>query len=54
MAPMPFAVFFKGGAAIHEGSLASHSHGCVRVTASTAARIFYNVREKDTRVIVYP
>jgi hypothetical protein len=53
-APMPYSVFFKGGAAIHEGSLSVPSHGCVHVTRAAAARIFNNVRDKDTRVIVYP
>jgi lipoprotein-anchoring transpeptidase ErfK/SrfK len=53
-APMPYSVFFKGGAAIHEGSLSTRSHGCVHVTRTAAAKIFNGVRDKDTRVIVYP
>ncbi|MCX7964805.1 MAG: L,D-transpeptidase [Candidatus Sumerlaea chitinivorans] len=53
-APMPYAVFFYGGAAIHEGSLSSHSHGCVRVPASAARYIYNLAREKQTRVFVYP
>lgn len=51
---MPYAVFFYGGAAIHEGSLASHSHGCVRVSPRAARYIFSNAREGVTRVFVYP
>ncbi|HEX3791046.1 MAG TPA: L,D-transpeptidase [Pseudonocardiaceae bacterium] len=38
---MPYAVFFNGGDAFHEGSLAESSHGCVHLSASSA-RMFYN------------
>ncbi len=53
-APMPYAIFFHRGAAIHVGSLGSHSHGCVRVSEQTARYLFANVREGVTRVFVYP
>jgi hypothetical protein len=53
-APMPYSVFFRGGAAIHEGSLSVRSHGCIHVARSVAAKIFSNVRDRETRVIVYP
>jgi len=53
-APMPYAVFFQGGAAIHEGSLSVPSHGCIHVSSKTARYIFQNAREGVTRVFVYP
>ena len=53
-AEMPFAVFFCGGAAIHEGSLSTPSHGCVHVSSYAARYIFSNAREGVTRVFVYP
>lgn len=53
-APMPYSVFFRGGAAIHEGSLSVPSHGCVHVSAYAARYIFENAREGITRVFVYP
>jgi hypothetical protein len=54
-APMPFAMFFCNGAAIHVGSLTgAGSHGCVRVSESTAKYLFAATREKETRVFVYP
>lgn len=37
---MPYSVFFNGGDAFHEGSLAESSHGCVHLTRS-AAKTFY-------------
>ena len=53
-APMPYAMFFHNGAAIHVGSLDSHSHGCVRVSEDTAKWLFRVTREGETRVFVYP
>jgi lipoprotein-anchoring transpeptidase ErfK/SrfK len=53
-APMPYAVFFESGAAIHEGSLSVPSHGCVHVSSRAARYIFANAREGVTRVFVYP
>ena len=53
-APMPYAMFFHNGAAIHVGSLGSHSHGCIRVTEDTARWLFRTTLEKRTRVFVYP
>jgi L,D-transpeptidase-like protein len=40
-APMPYSVFYNGGEAFHQGSLAVRSHGCVRLTYR-AAQTFYN------------
>lgn len=37
---MPYSVFFNGGDAFHEGSLAESSHGCVHLSR-TAAQTFY-------------
>jgi lipoprotein-anchoring transpeptidase ErfK/SrfK len=37
---MPYSVFFNGGDAFHEGSLAESSHGCVHLSRS-AAETFY-------------
>src|SRR5690349_5224748 len=45
-APMPYAMFFHNGAAIHVGSLGSHSHGCIRVTEDTARWLFRTTSEK--------
>ena len=53
-APMPYAMFFANGAAIHEGSLDTMSHGCVHVSESAARRLFAECPEKRTRVFVYP
>lgn len=53
-APMPYAMFFHNGAAIHVGSLDSHSHGCIRVSEDTAKWLFRVTRENETRVFVYP
>jgi lipoprotein-anchoring transpeptidase ErfK/SrfK len=39
-AAMPYSVFFNGGDAFHEGSLAESSHGCVHL-ARSAAETFY-------------
>jgi lipoprotein-anchoring transpeptidase ErfK/SrfK len=39
--PMPYSVFFNGGDAFHEGSLAVSSHGCVHLSR-TAAVTFYD------------
>lgn len=53
-APMPYSMFFCNGAAIHVGPMHGNSHGCVRVSESTA-RYLYNVtKERETRVFVYP
>ncbi len=53
-APMPYSCFFHKGAAIHEGSLRTMSHGCVHVGPAAAKQIYSKGKEKVTRVIVYP
>jgi lipoprotein-anchoring transpeptidase ErfK/SrfK len=43
-APMPYSVFFTGsGIAFHQGSLASQSHGCVRLGSNAASTFFNNL-----------
>ena len=37
---MPYSVFFNGGDAFHEGSLAVSSHGCVHLIRSAAVRFY--------------
>ncbi|WP_457583463.1 L,D-transpeptidase [Ensifer canadensis] len=59
-APMPYAVFFKGGYAVHAtydlkrlGRPASH--GCVRLHPDNAAEFFALAREnglKNTRIVI--
>jgi lipoprotein-anchoring transpeptidase ErfK/SrfK len=53
-AEMPYSIFFHGGAAIHEGSLAVTSHGCVHVSGKAARQLYMACKEKETRVFVYP
>jgi lipoprotein-anchoring transpeptidase ErfK/SrfK len=53
-APMPYAMFFCNGSAIHVGSMNGSSHGCVRVPESAAKYLFARTREQQTRVFVYP
>ena len=61
-APMPFAVFFTGGYAIHATDAVSRlgkpaSHGCVRLAKDNAA-MFFNLVDTygkwKTRIIVTP
>lgn len=53
-APMPYAMFFHKGAALHVGSLNSRSKGCIRVSEDTAAYLFRKTKDGQTRVFVYP
>lgn len=56
-APMPYAMFFHGGYAVHGSySVPSYnaSHGCVRVTPSDAAWLNQNVLTNGSTVIVRP
>jgi lipoprotein-anchoring transpeptidase ErfK/SrfK len=39
-APMPYAVFFHGGEALHVGSITTRSHGCVHLTTDVAKAVF--------------
>lgn len=52
-APMPFAMFFKGGYAMHQGYVPPHaaSHGCIRLPRGMAER-FFEAAPPGTPVIV--
>jgi lipoprotein-anchoring transpeptidase ErfK/SrfK len=52
-APMPYSVFFNGGDAFHEGSLAVSSNGCVHLTWSAAEK-FYDTLHVGDEVQVVP
>ncbi|WP_136656476.1 L,D-transpeptidase [Nitratireductor sp. XY-223] len=59
-APMPFAIFFRGGYAVHGTNEISRlgrpaSHGCVRLDPNNAATLFSLVQRegfKNTRIII--
>lgn len=53
-APMPYAMFYHRGAALHQGPMRGHSHGCVRLNEADAKFLYYACKEKQTRVFVYP
>lgn len=56
-APMPYAMFFRGGYAIHgsyELPAYNASHGCVRVSPSDAAWLSQNFLSYGSTVIVRP
>lgn len=57
MSPMPHAIFFRGGYAIHgtyaTGSLGQPaSHGCVRLAPSHAAQLYAMVRAEGARISI--
>ena len=59
-APMPYAIFFRGGYAVHGTDQISRlgrpaSHGCVRLHPGNAAKLFSLVRRegfKNTRIVI--
>ncbi|MCP4317066.1 MAG: L,D-transpeptidase [Hyphomicrobiales bacterium] len=59
-APMPYAIFFRGGYAVHGTDQISRlgrpaSHGCIRLHPGNAATLFSLVRRvgfKNTRIII--
>ncbi len=53
-APMPYATFFKGGAAFHQGDTNVHSHGCIHLSKDDAKFIFENSEVHKTKVHVKP
>lgn len=53
-APMPYAMFYHKGAALHVGPMRGNSHGCVRLNEADAKFLYYATKEKQTRVFVYP
>lgn len=50
--PMPYSVFFNGGDAFHEGSLAVSSHGCVHLSRSAAVTFYDNLQPGDEVQVV--
>lgn len=53
-AAMPYAMFYHKGAALHQGVMRGHSHGCIRLSETDAKFLYYATKEKETRVFVYP
>lgn len=47
-APMPYSIFFDGGIAFHEGSLAIPSHGCIHLSRAAAQTYWGALRTGDT------
>ena len=60
MSPMPYAVFYHGGYAIHGTNAVRHlgrpaSHGCVRLQTANAATFYSMVKQVgfgNTRIVV--
>jgi lipoprotein-anchoring transpeptidase ErfK/SrfK len=51
-AEMPWSVFFNGGVAFHEGSLAVTSHGCVHLSRAAAETYFSTLSVGDIVQVV--
>ena len=51
-AEMPWSVFFNGGVAFHEGSLAVTSHGCVHLSPAAAEIYFFTLSVGDVVQVV--
>jgi len=49
---MPYSVFFNGGDAFHQGSLAISSHGCVHLSHAAAVTFFDTLRVGDEVQVV--
>jgi lipoprotein-anchoring transpeptidase ErfK/SrfK len=60
-APMPYAIFFRGGYAIHGTYAVSRlgrqaSHGCIRLHTANARELFRMVQDfgpHDTRIVIH-
>jgi lipoprotein-anchoring transpeptidase ErfK/SrfK len=50
--PMPYSVFFNGGDAFHEGSLAVSSHGCVHLSRAAAVKFYDTLHVGDEVQVV--
>ena len=50
--PMPYAVFFNGDIAFHQGDLRSGSAGCVRLSRGAAQTFFSSLRAGDVVQVV--
>lgn len=46
-APMPNSIFFDGGIAFHEGSLAIPSHGCIHLSRAASEEFWNRLRTGD-------
>jgi lipoprotein-anchoring transpeptidase ErfK/SrfK len=51
-AEMPWSVFFNGGVAFHEGSLAVTSHGCIHLSSVAAETYFSTLSVGDVVQVV--
>ncbi len=56
-APMPYAIFFRGGYAIHGTTEVSRlgrpaSHGCVRLSTANAAALYAMVKAEGARISI--
>ncbi|HVX47424.1 MAG TPA: L,D-transpeptidase family protein [Mycobacteriales bacterium] len=51
-APMPYSVFFNGGIAFHEGSLAIQSAGCIHLSHDVAVKFYGSLNVGDTVQVV--
>jgi lipoprotein-anchoring transpeptidase ErfK/SrfK len=51
-AEMPWSVFFNGGVAFHEGSLAVLSHGCIHLSSAAAETYFATLSVGDVVQVV--
>lgn len=51
-APMPFATFFDGDNAFHEGSLSVQSHGCIHLDRN-AAETYWDALHRGDVVVVF-
>ena len=49
---MPYSVFFNGGDAFHQGSLAISSHGCVHLSHAAAVTFFDTLQVGDEVQVV--
>jgi lipoprotein-anchoring transpeptidase ErfK/SrfK len=60
-APMPYAIFFRGGYAIHGTYAVSRlgrqaSHGCIRLHTANARELFHMIQDygpSDTRIVIH-
>ena len=50
--PMPFAVFFNGDIAFHQGDTRAASHGCIHLSRNDARAFFDGLRPGDVVQVV--
>jgi hypothetical protein len=56
-APMPHAIFFRGGYAIHGTGAVGHlgavaSHGCIRLAPENAAALYEMVKQEGATIVI--